>query len=355
MNFCFRKEEHTVKKTLSLILALVIAVLLLASCTPQRPPVDENDGEDVIVPDGGDEKDHADETDPEPAEPDDTPDTADIDVPDVQEDEPLIEEGEVTVTSLDVLKRYVDAGLFPEDRYDFFNRFLTEGWEFPEVNDDVTVDEYSFTFDLPHEWDNETEFRFHVAESKLDTLPVGDYVRLLGEGMMYNYLSDPENPPSVMPQEIADNEYVRRLGWFLGVTGQWKTPTYGEDADLDILADYITCRYQDEKYTMSFDDFSQKLKEEFGIDVIAPEQVSRFYSEEDGRMHVQGHGGSVMNYNVLGVTEENGKTVVTVQYMADQYGFVKSHKVAYTFSEDGKWLGYEIIEESKYGPFGYFI
>ena len=357
------------KKTFTIFLALILAAIIFTSCTFRLPwsdmpgdddggttdvtDTDSENGEEDPEPVLPDETDETDENDP--ADNDETTDPADTDETDEHEEEALIEEGEVTVTSLDELKRYVDAGLFPEDRYDFFNRFLTEGWEFPEVNEDVTIDEYSFTFDLPHKWDNETEFRFHVAESKLETLPVGDYVRLLGEGMMYNYLSDPENPPIVMPQEIADNEYVRRVVAFLGITGEWRTQQYGAPVDIRLITDYITARYCGEDYSMSYEDYLSKAQAEFGIEGITHDQLGAFYSEEDGRIHVLGHGGAVRNYKVLGLTEENGNTVVTVQYMADMYGFVKSHKVAYTFSEDGKWISYEILEESKYEPFGYFI
>lgn len=57
-------------------------------------------------------------------------------------------------------------------------------------------------------------------------------------------------------------------------------------------------------------------------------------------------------YDVADVTKDADETKVVLQFYADHYEFILSHKVEYSFGADGKWLGCKVLEEGKYPPHG---
>jgi hypothetical protein len=53
---------------------------------------------------------------------------------------------------------------------------------------------------------------------------------------------------------------------------------------------------------------------------------------------------------IIDVSESDGVTYVTVQFYADEFCLIPSHKVVYKIGDGEVFLGYEIIEKGKYEP-----
>ncbi len=269
-------------------------------------------------------------------------------VEDTPKNDALITEGEVTVTSLENLKRYADAGLVDEYLYDELYRFLVDGWEYPEVNDEVEISDYSITFDLPFDGFEGFDFYFTVSKSGLSTLPVGKYHKQLITGVYYFYLNDVD---VVTEEKYNDVPEVKKLRQFIGSSYTWNIPTYGEGTTYPGVFDYIYTAYGENVGTglkLDYDEFSRIAKELFGVE--RPELLVPVGNiQSDGALWPF-HSFLVYQYDVADVTKDEDGTKIILQFYADFYKFILSHKVEYSFGADGKWLGCRVLEEGKYPP-----
>ena len=204
------------KKALALILVASM-LLLYVGCAPQTEqpnPVPDTDvteqenetkNDNYAEPDGTTDPNTitADENTEEP-----TPDTDEV----ADDGENTLElNGTVTVTSMDELKKYTDANLVSDSLYNYLYSFLVDGWEFPEVNDEVEISDYSITFTIPFDSVKGFDVYFTVSKSTLSTLPVGEYHRIFAAGMDFDYINDPDQVKDDRYEDIPEVEKLVRF------------------------------------------------------------------------------------------------------------------------------------------------
>lgn len=251
---------------------------------------------------------------------------------------------QVKITSLDELTPYMDNGTLSKQHYDFYYDLLSGESMIPAYNT-LQISDYTIQFSVPLT-DKTTKFDFTVTESEMDTLPLGTYSWQVRDGIVLN--RKPESPV----KQVLELPAVQRVYGFLNATGIWNTPTYGEEEICSGIHNYI-CLLYGEDYKVSQDTFSRVAEEEFGItDAGVIREMTEIWILEDGFIHIGGVARSGWFGYVVSVEETEDTDVVVIQYYGDYNYLLKSHRVAYTFSKDGKWLGYTILELGKYQPKG---
>lgn len=55
---------------------------------------------------------------------------------------------------------------------------------------------------------------------------------------------------------------------------------------------------------------------------------------------------------VTEVRRADDRTTVILQLYADCNRLIKSHRIAYHFAEDGRWLGYDMLDTAEREPLG---
>ena len=316
------------KKAITLILAFLMCFLCIG-CTP-------NENDDVLLP-------NAENTEQK----DDTSDNK----------TPLVTEGEVTVTSLDELKRYTDAGLFGKKEYDFYYDLLSGNGPHEDFHS-LVISPFAISF-KPEYNSPMSRIDFTVIKSDLDILPVGEYHKKLGyaDGLRFVNIDETESSDDL---ELTDGakEAKDKICDYIFFSNVWNTPVYGEVTPPGIY-NYICTRYSDQPYyqIISKEKFCEVAKAEFGCD--DPEVFLRNLSEplhgvpglpENVELYQSGEYTAPLAYDVTEVTEDQNSYTVVIQYFRDKTYLFASHKIAYKFGKDGKWLGYTIVKEGKYPP-----
>ncbi|MBQ8332873.1 MAG: hypothetical protein IJX93_03775, partial [Clostridia bacterium] len=189
-----------------------------------------------------------------------------------------------------------------------------------------------------------TDFQFTVKESGMDTLPAGEYqwnVSDLREVMVLNRSSD-DDAFFTIPE-------VKKLFAFISGTYIYSTPTYGEGYEYPGIHNYI-CNYYSDISALEPEEYKRIAREEFGVTDFTPLDLET-WTLDDGLIHAGGIGGSWFG-EVEDVTEDDTTVTVVLQLYADCNYLLKSHRIAYRFGKDGKWLGYQILVRSVYEPDG---
>lgn len=282
-------------------------------------------------------------------------------IEDTPKNDALITEGEVTVTSLEELKRYTEAGLFDPREYNYYYDLISDDGK-KEAFHSVIIPEFEITFEPEKSGVFESRIRFTVTESDLYTLPVGEYEKVL---TAYSYLLfedvnkdiDSEKTEAVFATESAGKVYD-----YLMAEGEWRTPVYGECETHDILIRifcYICNRY--DKVTdrtcalacVSYDTLEEIAKKEFGImncsRVKEWGDAWAFYNEETDMVYYYGSTGHPP-FEIIDEKDDGETETVTVQLFGDYNKLIPSYKVEYRFSKNGKWLGYEVVDEGRSKP-----
>ena len=112
------------------------------------------------------------------------------------------------------------------------------------------------------------------------------------------------------------------------------------------------CNYYGRYEILTLDRFKQLAADKFGctdIDALGIEN----YIYGDNVKYIQAEKLWYDNcFDVVSAYRDGDEVMVTVQFWAECNALIRSHKITYTLTTDGKWLGYEIIEKSEYEPFG---
>lgn len=95
------------------------------------------------------------------------------------------------------------------------------------------------------------------------------------------------------------------------------------------------------------------MADEFGItDGDSIEQYIEPWCLEDERIAMTGTQRSGWRGYVVSVEEGEDTNEVVFQYYGDINCLLESHRIQYSLSKDGKWLGYTVLEKSVYEPVG---
>ena len=257
-----------------------------------------------------------------------------------------------TATSLAEIKSAYDRGLISETAYQFFYDLLSgKSVSFPEYNS-VIIPDFALTFTDTRE-DLYMTFDFTVSESGLDTLPPGSYSKQVVDGACC-WMNDfePVEETHDWENDPALSEAVDMVETFIWSTFIWNCPTYGEGTTYPGMHNYL-CNYYGRGIRLTLDEYKRLAAEKFGCTDYDALGVDAFTYERDGITYIQsGEYGDQSCWEVVSADRDGDEVMVTVQFWAECNALIRSHKITYTLTTDGKWLGYEIIEKSEYEPFG---
>ena len=265
----------------------------------------------------------------------------------------------MTVTSLDELKLYTDAGLFSQRQFDFYYDLISDDGEHEEFHS-LVISPYAISFEPKGNELFKSNIEFTVIKSDLDALPVGEYHKELVDGAELWFRDIDKTEPSDDP-DLTDGakEAKDKICDFIRYSYIWNTPVYGEGTDYPGMYNYICTRYSDQSYykTISKEKFCEVARAEFGC--ADPEDYLRIHSEpihgvpglpENAELYQAGDLAATLAYDITEVTEDQNSYTVVIQYYNDKTNLFASHKIAYKLGKDGKWLGYTIVKEGKYPP-----
>lgn len=257
-----------------------------------------------------------------------------------------------TATSLAEIKSAYDRGLISETAYQFFYDLLSgKSVSFPEYNS-VIIPDFALTFTDTRE-DLYMTFDFTVSESGLDTLPPGSYSKQVVDGACC-WMNDfePVEETHEWENDPALSEAVDMVETFIWSTFIWNCPTYGEGTTYPGMHNYL-CNYYGRGIRLTLDEYKRLAAEKFGCTDYDALGVDAFTYERDGVTYIQsGEYGDQSCWEVVSADRDGDEVMVTVQFWAECNALIRSHKITYTLTTDGKWLGYEIVEKSEYEPFG---
>ncbi len=249
----------------------------------------------------------------------------------------------VTVTSLAELASYRDRHIITSQLYDFYHDLISRESDIPELNT-VIISDYSISFTVPV-IEYKSYFSFTVEESGLDTLPIGSYERVVHD-IVDVIMRDPKEDRTVI--SFGDVEETRKLRTFINGSFIWNTPSYGNGTAYPGMHNYI-CDYYGNGY-LPYEEFKRIASEEFGVtdfDALGNDSFIR----DNGIIESGAMGGGWFG-DFIEVNVDAEQTTVIMQFYSDASRLLKSHKIAYRFGSDGKWLGYEILEKGPYEPYG---
>lgn len=242
--------------------------------------------------------------------------------------------------------------------------------EFSEYNE-LGITDYTITRLTPVDQDPLLRFEFTVTgESLPDTLPPGNYVKLIEVGYDY-YIYD--EPKPVTQEEYEAHNYqqkgldiygdipeVRALAAYFDWTGGWNVADFGDykltENMIDVPAEYITCYYGDNDKKITYDDFKQLLHEKFGIDITPVEDEIKYegflhrcqYNTKTDKIEFISTLDNSLDYKIVNVERKNDTTNVTVQFYCDHNYLLPKHKVCYSIGDGDIFLGSELICDSPY-------
>lgn len=272
-------------------------------------------------------------------------------------DSTLTRDGEqITIRSLADWEEFNYDGNFSDNCLLFLSHLIGEGSDFMEF-DTVKISDYTIVRDPKAYEQYQLYFEFTVSESQLDTLPKGAYRTLVSDTVdcFVEFLDeDPRagHPKAELP-ESGERFYQMLQTWIYSAYG-WDCPAYGETTDLALLCNFI-CRQYGNSSELAFEEFLRLAKEKFGAvptEASLSELESLTYLQDGVRMIQSSALGGVCRYAVTGYKNENGVHYLTVQYYAECNAFIPSYLVEYKITDDEKWLGYEILSNSPYKPYG---
>lgn len=202
-------------------------------------------------------------------------------------------------------------------------------------------------------------FDFTVAESGMDTLPVGKYKTTVrsffgpqsDDAYMQIHFCDAQD----RIQSVADagnRKSVQYLGmWFLSELA-WDMGEYGEyDVNDMWFPDNYLAHCAEGRYTVA--ELNAFTKNLLGVEFQEDNSFVQQNMHKDGKITlVGGVGGFAFVYDILDVQIGEEADTITVQHYNDVNKLIESVKVSYTIGHTGRICGCELLEDAKYAPFG---
>ena len=234
------------------------------------------------------------------------------------------------------------------------------------VSNNTGVEEYrsiktnSFTLSFPRPADDELigegltlTLSLDVRRSGVEAIPVGKDTLTIYD--------DPARGAVILfddswylNAELDGFEEVRMLKAFLEYSRCWSTPSFGKGKEYSGMRQFLCWYYGDGDHELELSEFEKLAAEKFGCNDIDATDAADFINEKNGKKYVQGGEVSgVTRFRVENAETIDGVTDVTVRFYGDLNYIIKSYLVKYHFGENGKWLGYEVIEKSDVEPYGF--
>lgn len=162
-------------------------------------------------------------------------------------------------------------------------------------------------------------FSFTVLESELDTLPPGDYVKMIEDGITGTLMKDPiPADDTVSPAVEAVRNWLRACGEII------------PHKDNNGICDYIGCFYGKGLTPERFDELAVLM---FGIEDCSMGSTL-WYDEASGYYYVPGHGGRLRAYRITDeMTQEDGSVCVSVEFYEDFSCFIPAMRVEFELTE----------------------
>ncbi|MBQ9133527.1 MAG: hypothetical protein IJX64_03235 [Clostridia bacterium] len=206
-------------------------------------------------------------------------------------------------------------------------------------------------------------FDFTVAESGLDTLPVGKYQTTIrsfygpqsDDAYMQILSCDAQNR---IQTSVTQSDAIRylsmwffsQLTWDTGDYGKYDTSTY-HGIPGEYLGHYA--EYAEEKALYTPEELNVLTKDKLGIELSLSDPFVQENMDESGKIRLSaGIGGFAFIYDILDVQIGEEADTITVQHYNDVNKLIESVKVAYTIGHTGRIYGCELLKDAKYAPFG---
>ncbi len=271
------------------------------------------------------------------------------------------EPGDITIHSLADWDALSFDGFFPTDGncYELINGLVHFGGgadmseRYPELKT-VTIGAYTIRRNPDEKM---LHFDFAVTESGLDALPVGKYETTIepdfGPGsddakMTVLTYNGAEKAAMDLPQSDA----IRHLRlWFLAQR-TWDVGEYGTyDVNAREFPDNYLAFYAEGRHALA--EVNVWTKDLLGVILNEDDAYVKRNSNEDGTISlVPGYGGGSMIYDIVDVQIGEEADTITVQHYNEVNRLIQSVKVAYKIGHAGRIYGCELLEDSKYAPFG---
>ncbi len=257
------------------------------------------------------------------------------------------EDKRITITSLEVWDEFNYDGNFSDNCLLFVRGFIEGYSEFLELGT-VKLSYWEIIRD-EKEYGYKMAFNFTVSESKLDTLPVGDYKTVVTDSVDC-YIDFIEAPREKVSETVPHGDAESIIYDWLTLAQYYDYPDFGEWSGTQ-YAHYVRCHYGD-KGVLEFSDFASLVKDKFGM-TVEKEMFADGLYVEDMKLYINTAAPDENQaFDFVGEVTEDGITTVTVLHYADCNKLIGSYKMAYKIDADGRFIGCERIDGSPYKPYG---
>ncbi len=257
------------------------------------------------------------------------------------------EDERITLTSLDVWDEFNFDGNFSDNCLLFLRGFIEGYSEFLEFAT-VKISNWEIIRDTKV-YGYKMAFNFTVTESKMDSLPIGDYKTIITDSVdcYMEFLEAPrENASAAVPQTAAETAIFNWLTFAqyydFAKYGEWNAP---------LFAHYIRCHYGDDG-VLTFADFAKLSKDKFGTTVTKEMFASQLYVDDMTLYINTSASDENQSFDIIEEYTNDDVTTVVVQHYADCNKFIKSYKIAYYLDSEERFLYCEILNTAPYKPYG---
>lgn len=262
--------------------------------------------------------------------------------------EHIVKEDErITITSLELWDEFNYDGNFSDNCLLFLRGFIEGYSEFLEFGT-VKVDDFEIIRDTKV-YGYKMAFNFTVTESKLDTLPVGEYKTIITDATDC-YMEFTEAPRGNVTIAEAKTDAQTLIYDWLTYAQYYDYADY-EKWENTNYAHFIRCHYGD-KGVLEFADFASLAKDKFGMEVTKETFSDNLYVDNMKLYIHTSASDENQSFDFIDESVADGIYTVTVQHYADCNKFIKSYKMAYKVDSEGRFISSEILDGTPYKPYG---
>ncbi|MBQ8836012.1 MAG: hypothetical protein IJ002_00725 [Clostridia bacterium] len=263
-----------------------------------------------------------------------------------------IKEGErITITSMQEWANFNYDGNFTDNCKSFLLMFIEGNSKFAEF-ETVKLGKWQMIRD-EEVYGYSLAFNFTVTESKLETLPIGEYKTIVTDAVDCYMTFDSAAPTFLKNEVTVLSSASEAVCDWINATYSWSVPEYGKATDeMQLTAlNYFIDRYGEDGKILDYK-FKELLSDKLGV-VVNEDLFGELYEVKDKQLYIKRdiHMG-VTDFAVIGEEEKEGVTTVTVQFFADCNRFIKSDVVEYYIDKEERIIGCERIYFSDYEPYG---
>lgn len=273
-------------------------------------------------------------------------------IPNKDKDMTYVKDGKrITIYSLEEWNKFNFDGNFTDNCKNFLTMIINGTSAFAEFETvklsewEIIRDEDAYGYNLA--------FNFTVAESDLDSLPVGEYKTIVDDSLDCYIIFGGKAPTSINDGLSVISDNAKKVSKWINSTYSWSTPEYGKATkDMQLRAlNYFIDSYGDGKKIESYK-LSELYSEILGVE-MDEDVFNELYAIENDELYVKRDTlNGVTDFAIIGDDTVGDITTVTVQFFADCNRFIKSDVIEYKIDSSGKLLECERLVFSEYEPFG---